>query len=102
MKTSNLLWSVVLLFIVIDAGMTYWAITNGHANEANPNVVNWIEQFGLEAAIGISVIVRGTATALMMGIQRVCPYKRLRYLPLLLLLPVAAAPVVWNTFVLFA
>jgi hypothetical protein len=94
----KLLWAVGVLFILADVGITYWAVTGGHAQEANPNMKAAMEEFGLEAAVAGSVMVRLLMAAPLLFLQR--RMEQEEYLMPLVYCGIAIFPVVWNAVVL--
>jgi hypothetical protein len=96
----KILWICVILLIFIDAGMTYWAITAGEAQEANPIVVEVIESYNLEIAIALSVIIRVAVSGVAIVVFEYFDRHILKLVPAVVLLLVSAAPVIWNIAIL--
>jgi len=95
----KLWWVLAFLLILGDAGITYWAVTGGHAQEANPTVKDAIEEYGLAVALAAGSVIRGLSLVLAMLVQQWLPRHK-RTMPLIGV-TVQAPPVVWNVWLLF-
>lgn len=92
-------WVLAFLLIFADAGITYWAVTGGHAQEANPTVKDAIEEYGLGIALLGGAVLRSLSLVLAMVVQRWLP--RHEWTMPLIGVSVQAPPVVWNVWLLF-
>jgi len=96
----KILWIAVFTLIVIDGGMTLWAVDSGNASEANPVIVELIESYNLETAIALSVIIRmAVSTVAIVGFEYFDRHI-LKIVPAVVLALVSAAPVLWNIAIL--
>lgn len=91
-------WLLAFVCVLIDGGMTYAALEAGVAHEANPVMLDAMEEFGVEQAIVLSILTRFVAFTVAIVVQELA-YKFDWLLPLVIV-PVAVAPVLWNTWVL--
>jgi len=94
----KILCIIVILLILADGGITYWAVSSGIAEEANPNVVELIEDFGLEKALLYAASVKLATVALGMIVQ----YKSgiFKWVMPTFMIFTHSIPVIWNIVVL--
>lgn len=95
----KLWWVLAFLLIFADAGITYWAVTSNHAEEANPTVKDAIEEYGLGPALIAGALLRSLSLVLAMVTQVFIP--RYKWTMPLIGVTVQAPPVVWNVWLLF-
>lgn len=91
-------WILAFLLIFADAGITYWAVTGGHAAEANPTVKDAMDSHGIVAALIGGAALRSASLVLAMVVQRFLPYYK--WTMPLIGVTVQAPPVIWNIFIL--
>lgn len=93
-------WTLAVLFVLIDGGMTAWALNNGYS-EQNPTMKDWMDKYGEGPAIVASILIRLLTILFGQVAQLELGFKYVRAIPILFILPASAWPVVHNITVIF-